>query len=347
MKNYSLLDLIKPYKTISIIGMDKNVGKTTVLNHLIQSYARDDFDSLALTSIGRDGEEMDLVTSTEKPRIYVRRGTLIATASKCLSYGDITKEVVHTTGIQTAMGEVVFVRALSDGYIDLGGPSIGSQIHNVCNNLLSFGANKVIVDGALSRKTFASPSITEATILSSGASLSRNIDVVVKKTCHTVNLLSTNQEEEKDILNLCNGINKECKIALIIKNKWVRELDVVTALNSSKLILDNLSSDVTHVYINGVILDKLLNDLVRSTSNLKNLKIICEDGTKLFIEQDTLNKFYAKGGLIRVLTPINLLCVTCNPKSPYGYEFNKQEFMDLLNASIELPVFDVIGDKTI
>lgn len=347
MKNYSLLDLIKPYKTLSIIGMDKNVGKTTVLNHLIQGYARDHFESLALTSIGRDGEEMDLVTSTEKPRIYVRRGTLIATASKCLGYGDITKEVIHTTGIQTAMGEVVFVRALSDGYIDLGGPSIGSQIHNVCSNLLSFGANKVIVDGALSRKTFASPSITEATILSSGASLSRNINVVVKKTCHTVNLLSIKQEEEKNILDLCNGINKDRKIALILNNKWVRELDVITALNSSNLILDNLSSDVTHVYINGVILDKLLNDLVRSANNLKNLKIICEDGTKLFVEPDTLNKFYAKGGIIRVLTPINLLCVTCNPKSPYGYEFNKHEFMDLLNSSIELPVFDVIGDKTI
>lgn len=347
MKNYSLLDLIEPYKTISIIGMDKNVGKTTVLNHIIQSYAKDGFLSLGLTSIGRDGEEMDLVTSTEKPRIYIRRGSLVATASKCLGYGDITKEIIHTTGIQTAMGEIVFIRALSDGYIDLGGPSIGSQIHNVCNTLMSFGANKVIVDGALSRKTFASPSITEATILSSGASLSRNINIVVKKTCHSVNLLSINQEEEKNILDLCNGINKECKIALIIKNKWARELNVITALNSSKVILDNLSSDVTHIYIRGVIVDKLLNELVRSTSNLKNLKIICEDGTKLFLEPDTLNKFYAKGGLMRVLTPINLLCVTCNPKSPYGYEFNKDEFMDLLSNSIELPVFNVVGEKTI
>ncbi|WP_396276518.1 hypothetical protein [Haloimpatiens lingqiaonensis] len=33
----SLLDIVDKYNSLSIIGMDKNVGKTTVLNHLINS----------------------------------------------------------------------------------------------------------------------------------------------------------------------------------------------------------------------------------------------------------------------------------------------------------------------
>ena len=53
----SIFDMIQKYDSISIIGMNKNVGKTTTLNHIFKE-ARGKI-SLGLTSIGRDGEEMD------------------------------------------------------------------------------------------------------------------------------------------------------------------------------------------------------------------------------------------------------------------------------------------------
>jgi len=56
-----ILKLLKPYNSVSIIGMNKNVGKTTTLNHILEE-ARGNM-SLGLTSIGRDGEELDRVTS--------------------------------------------------------------------------------------------------------------------------------------------------------------------------------------------------------------------------------------------------------------------------------------------
>jgi len=31
-----ILKLLKPYKSVSIIGMNKNVGKTTTLNHILK-----------------------------------------------------------------------------------------------------------------------------------------------------------------------------------------------------------------------------------------------------------------------------------------------------------------------
>ena len=42
--------------------------------------------TLGLTSIGRDGESTDVVTGTEKPGIFVREGTLIATARICCGW---------------------------------------------------------------------------------------------------------------------------------------------------------------------------------------------------------------------------------------------------------------------
>ena len=108
-------------RTLSIVGMCKNAGKTTVLNRLLsESHGR----VLGLTSIGRDGESTDVVTGTEKPGIFIPEGTLFATAKDMLSLCDVTQEIVYTTGIPTPLGEVVLVRARSAGSVQLAGPSI-------------------------------------------------------------------------------------------------------------------------------------------------------------------------------------------------------------------------------
>ena len=52
---HNIINDIAKYKSISIIGNYKNVGKTTTLNYIIDG-ARDNI-VLGLTSIGVDGEE--------------------------------------------------------------------------------------------------------------------------------------------------------------------------------------------------------------------------------------------------------------------------------------------------
>ena len=54
-----LHDLSTKYKTLSIVGMAKNAGKTTALNYLIEE-AIDEGITLGITSTGRDGETQDL-----------------------------------------------------------------------------------------------------------------------------------------------------------------------------------------------------------------------------------------------------------------------------------------------
>ena len=166
----TLSELIRPYRSISIIGMCKNAGKTTVLNQIIRE-VNGSGRTLALTSIGRDGEDKDLVTGTKKPGIYVARGTLVATASDLiLRHCDVTREILDTTGISTPMGDVVVLRARSDGAIQLAGPSITNQLARLREEFFRFGADVVMIDGALSRKTLCSRKVTEATILCTGAS---------------------------------------------------------------------------------------------------------------------------------------------------------------------------------
>lgn len=122
-----LKEYIQGVRSLSIIGMCKNAGKTTVLNKLIAELNESSV-RLGLTSIGRDGESTDLVTRTAKPGIYVYEGTLVATAVDMFRLSDITREIIYSTGWPTPMGEVAVVRARSDGSVQLAGPSMTAQL---------------------------------------------------------------------------------------------------------------------------------------------------------------------------------------------------------------------------
>ena len=338
-----ILKLLKPYRSVSIIGMNKNVGKTTTLNYILKE-ARGKV-SLGLTSIGRDGEEIDVVTSTEKPKIYIEKNAMVATAKACLLSSDFTREIVETTDINTPMGEIVIARALSDGYVDLGGPSVNNYMSQIRDKLLKYNCDLVIIDGALNRKTFASPAITEATVLSTGAALNRSMNEVVKETIHSIELLSLPKVEDLCINKVSREILSCGNIGVIYKDNTYKVLDAVTALNSSRIVVEALDDNVSCLVIKGVISDTLIKEIMASTVLYRDITIVAEDGTKLFINGDTYYKFTKQGGEIQVLNKINIVCVTTNPKAPYGYEFSPKEFVDRLRDLTDIPVFDVLGGE--
>ncbi|MCL2840683.1 MAG: hypothetical protein FWE05_07895 [Defluviitaleaceae bacterium] len=222
---------LMPFRTISIIGMAKNVGKTTTLNYLIK-YFHSQKINLALTSIGRDGESKDVVTKTEKPQIFVFSGTVIATAENLLHLCDITKEIFATTNINTPFGKVVLVRALSDGYVQLGGPSITTQIADLIKNI---STDKILVDGAVSRKTLANPNITEATILCTGASFSRSMEKTIDETRHIVEIFML-PKATKDGIYLEGAVSDTMLNNIIMTNKKL-EGTYIIAEDASKMLI--------------------------------------------------------------------------------------------------------------
>ena len=56
--------------------MAKNAGKTTALNYLLEE-AMDEGLRLGVTSTGRDGEGTDVVTGTDKPRVFLDTDTIV------------------------------------------------------------------------------------------------------------------------------------------------------------------------------------------------------------------------------------------------------------------------------
>ena len=142
-----MFDLIDRYKRVSFIGMCKNAGKTTAMNTLIKECSKKGI-VLGITSIGRDGEERDILYDIVKPKIFVEKGTIVATASECMYKSSTEWDVLEDSNISTSLGNVLISRAINSGYVEVAGPPYKSAIKEVCDKMLQHGADKIFIDGA-------------------------------------------------------------------------------------------------------------------------------------------------------------------------------------------------------
>lgn len=340
MKDQSInqiFDIIDRYQSISFIGMSKNAGKTTTLNYFITK-ARGK-TTLGLSSVGRDGESLDRVTGTEKPKIYVYTGTIIATASTCLKLSDATLEILEITDFTTPMGKIVIARAITDGFIELAGPSTNWQTTVVMEKMFHYGAQKIFIDGAISRKSLASPSVAEATIMSTGASFAKTIHVIARETTHSYKLLTTPKCFDASILEKIKD-NRAYTIVVDLENN-ITFCDNSTIIGNEKLISNYINDQTKFIYTSGAITDSFLEILLRNTRLRANLSIVAHDGTKLFISQENMSRIVSRKWTLCVTNIINLIAVTVNPFSASDYSIDSELIIRELRKTMNIPIFDV------
>lgn len=324
-----LYGLIQPHTSVSIVGMCKNAGKTTVLNQMIADCQRAG-ERIGLTSIGRDGERSDVVTSTKKPEIYVFSGTVIATAEDALPLGDISREILDTTGMPTPMGEVAIVRAMSDGFVQLAGPSMTAQLKRVRGRMIELGADRVFIDGALGRKSLSMPAVSDAAILCSGASYSRDMRKTVADTAFAAALM---------------GLEKTQRNAPELEEKFTAVADgEVKRFGSAKDAADGIRSmKAEALFIKGGVTDKAAEELLSAGRFLSGMELVTEDSSRLLVSPGIYEKLRRAGARLTVLEKTKLLAVTVNPFSAYGDHYDKDRFINEVRRSVPegIPVLNV------
>lgn len=343
MRDDLFFELMRGHKAISLAGMCKNAGKTTVLNRLLQELGSHQI-SVGLTSIGRDGETVDVATGTKKPQIYIREGTLFATAAGLLQNCDVTKEILQTTNMHTPLGPVVALRARSDGFIDLAGPSMNRQLTEVSGWFQEQGAQKVLIDGAISRKSLCTRQVADAVVLCTGASYHRNMDVVIRDTAYISQLLQIKRQVDRRTAGQIREWQKERDPAqkiLCLNGKGNKKVPkagqkLVDVLRKEEM------ADCPFLWLEGALTDAMLKPLLLSNAPCKGRTLIVEDSSKLLLDSDTFGKLQRKGVNITVLEEIHLLAVTVNPFSAYGNHFEKREFQERMQQAVTLPVLDVV-----
>ena len=134
--------------SLFVVGTGKNVGKTVALRAVYRACVQAGL-ACALTSIGRDGEAFDIADSIAKPRLWLERDSVVATARDVLPRSPAS-ELLALTSHRTAAGPLVYARVRSGAYYELTGPPIASAVRTVVRDLLEF-VPRVVVDGAIDR----------------------------------------------------------------------------------------------------------------------------------------------------------------------------------------------------
>lgn len=145
------IDDILKYKSLSIVGLEKNTGKTECLNYILKNINKKDYN-IAVTSIGIDGESIDQVTQTKKPEITIYEDMYFVTSEKHYKQKKITSEIIDVTNFKTSLGRLVIAKAKDDGKVMISGPADTASTKELINLLSdNYNINLSIVDGALSR----------------------------------------------------------------------------------------------------------------------------------------------------------------------------------------------------
>lgn len=332
-----IAELIK-YKSCSIVGLEKNTGKTECFNYVMQRLPLDKI-RVAVSSIGIDGETTDQVTKTAKPEIFLREGVYFGTSEKHYLTKLLTSELLEISDENTSLGNIVIGKALTPGKLLLSGPSSTNGLRRWMNKMQKYDIDLTIIDGALSRLSLASPAVSESMILATGAAYSANINTLVQKTAFVVQMINlelTSQENYDTFIDINNGV-----WAIDADNDFEKKLvDLKVASSLSININTEGLKKCKTLYVSGALTDNFVNH-IRQNKIFNETEIVVRDFTKIFLTPMTYNTFVNGKRKITVLQKSKLIAVCVNPTSPNGIVLDSEKLCKTLSEAINLPVYDL------
>jgi hypothetical protein len=336
-----LSELLAGTRALALVGLAKNTGKTETLAAILREHAASD-TQVGVTSIGRDGEEHDVIDARiDKPRVELQRGSLVATTGALLRASGVAHERLTQTGVRTPLGEVVLARLSEPGAIEVAGPSAAADLHTVSDAMLELGAEQVLIDGAIDRRAASSPAVAEGLVMATGAILSEDIEAVVTATSDAVDLVR---------LPLAGGSERgraQDGSGAAAATDWVT-LERRLVLNAEPAEIAAVLREHPHAgtfAVEGALGERLLEGLLaaRTERSGRELRIVAGDPTKVFLSRRGPRWYERQGISIEVLQTIELKAITVNPVAPQSHRFDSQMLREMIGSAVAgVPVLDVL-----
>jgi hypothetical protein len=323
-----LSELIAPARRLALVGLAKNTGKTETLATILRELAAHE-KCVGVTSIGRDGEEHDVIDARiDKPRILLQAGSLVASTGALLRSSGVAHERLAQTGVRTPLGEVLIARLSEKGAVEVAGPSAAEDVREVSEAMFGFGAEQVLIDGAIDRRAASSPAVADGLVMATGAVLSEDIEEVLAATKDAVDLVR---------LPVAGGGGEE-RIAL------QRRL-VLNAEPTEIAALLHQHPQASAFLVEGALSERFLEGLLEARTERagRRLKIVVGDPTKVFLSRRGPGWYRRQGLEIEVLRTIDLKAITINPVAPQSHHFDSKRLRELIAAAVaDVPVLDVL-----
>ncbi len=328
-------------RTIAVIGLVKNAGKTTVVNALMDHVPL----RFGLTSLGLDGERTDHLTGLDKPRIAPPAGTLIATTQGSLDRSHYSMEVLERLPYHTSLGRVVVGVAAGRGAVEISGPTTLSEVRATVDRLEARGARLVLVDGAINRLGSASPRVADAVIVATGGLVADTLEETVETTVATLEMLTLPPADAATVALVDPETLSRARAVAVdgAGDHTVLELDTVVGEGVTVAReLERLETET--LFVGGALTQEFADDLTRTLPPRRKVTIVVRDATVLILSPATVSRLRRRGIDLRVLTPLRVLAVTANPYR-LPRPFDAAVFFGAVADAVgdRAPVFDVVN----
>ncbi|MEG2665960.1 MAG: hypothetical protein RSA02_02965, partial [Bacteroidales bacterium] len=319
------------------VGMAKNVGKTVCLRSILDYY-KNQGEAIAVTSIGVDGEKTDVLYENSKPELTFYPGMLVQTSEFHYRQRKSTTEIIDVSREKTAMGRLISARVVLEGKMILSGYSYSAGLQRFIKEAHTAGSTTVLIDGALSRMSLASPVVAQAMILCTGAALSKNLVQLVKQTQYQYELINLPLYPLKNAVDFSSmqpgiwGISPEGEV----HNFHIRS--ALQGKEAKEEIEKEVRKRKLTIYLSGLLNDSFLQLLL---SFKEKPNIVVSDFTKIFVQPPLFYSFLKAGGRIFVVNRTQLLAVCANPISVDGYKMNSVQLCQTLSQALGREVYDI------
>jgi hypothetical protein len=350
-----LSELTADARTLALVGLAKNTGKTVALAALLAELA-DGGRAFGVTSVGRDGEERDALDSRiEKPRLRLPAGTVLATTDSLLRASGLTHEVLAQTPSRTPLGRVLIARLSERGTIEVAGPSAAAEVRAAAEQMLEFGAEQVLIDGAIDRRAASSPAVADALVMSTGAVLSDDVAELVARTRDAVELVrvpavapGTPAAELAAELSFAAGAPVR-SILLTADGERVELAPRLPLTADGPEIARLLAAhpDAGWLLSTGALPERFIGQLADALRRARRrLTLLAGDATRVFASERGLRHYRQAGVDVEVVRTIDLRALTVNPVAPRSHTFDSGRLRDLLAREIDgVPIVDVMDSS--
>jgi hypothetical protein len=360
-----LSELTASTRRLALVGLAKNTGKTEALAALLRELEVKG-RRVGVTSVGRDGEERDVIDSRiEKPRVRLPPGSIVATTDTLLRASAIPHELLEDTGVRTPLGTVLIARLGGAGAIEVAGPSTAAGMRSVSDAMLAHGAEQVLIDGAVDRRAASSPDVADGLVMSTGAVLDRDVAEVVSKTRDAVDLVrlpsvddgseagrrlrelaETGTRGAADRGEPANGNRASVLVdedfePVALPPRFVLAGD---AEQIAKML--DANSSARWLIVAGALPEGFLHGLLHPVRRRgRELVLVVADPTRVFLSERGPEWYRRQGVQLQALNAIELEALTVNPVAPQSHRFDSAQLRALMEEAIhDVPVFDVLSE---
>jgi hypothetical protein len=328
-------------RSLAVIGLVKNAGKTTVVNALMANCQH----RFGLTSLGLDGERTDHLTGLAKPRIAPPAGTLVATTQGSLDRSRYAMDLLEELPYHTPLGRVVIGRAGKEGQVEVSGPTTLAELRGTVARLLALGAEQVLVDGAINRLGSASPRVSDGLVMATGGMVGETLDEAIETTAATLDTLLLPAVSPETQALIAPFVEGRTRAVSFDEHGAATPIELPTVVGEGVTVareVERLGSRT--LFVGGALTQEFVEDFTRVLPPRRELRLVVRDATVLVLPATAVSRIPRRGIELEVLTQLRVRAVTANPfrvPQPYQPKIFFNAVADAVGARV--PVFDVVN----